>query len=96
MEIYTREQLPQKWAASQYNLANALQEQGVRAGGLHGTEFLRQAVTAYRGALTIYSREQLPQDWAATQYNLANALKNQGVRTGGSQGTELLAQAVAA
>ena len=43
LEVYTREQLPQDWAATQSNLGNALKEQGIRTDGAEATELLAQA-----------------------------------------------------
>ena len=36
LEVYTREQLPQRWAAMQNNLQMALQAQGIRTEGMRG------------------------------------------------------------
>ena len=43
---------------TQNNLGSALQNQGIRTGGVHGTELLAQAVDAYRSALEVRTREQ--------------------------------------
>ena len=96
LEVYTREQLPQKWAMTQGNLANALRNQAVRTEGTKGAELLAQAVTAYRSALEVRTREKLPQEWARIQTILSVALEEQGLRTEGTKATELLGQAVAA
>jgi tetratricopeptide (TPR) repeat protein len=74
LEVYTREQLPQDWAATQNNLGAALQEQGIRTGGEAGPRLLGEAVTAYRHALEVRTREHLPYDWEQTQANLLKAL----------------------
>jgi tetratricopeptide (TPR) repeat protein len=73
LEVYTRETLPQDWAATQNNLGNALQAQGSRTDGEHGTQLLAEAVATYRQALAVYTRETLPQQWAQTHHNLAKA-----------------------
>jgi len=96
LEVRTREQLPQDWAATQNNLGSALSDQGTRMVGDEGNTLLAQAVSAYRAALEVYTREHLPQHWAATQSNLGEALRNQGTRTAGDDGNTLLAQAVSA
>ncbi|MEH2021267.1 tetratricopeptide repeat protein, partial [Nostoc sp.] len=69
LTVYTREALPQEWAATQNNLANAYRDRikGDRA------DNIEQAIAAYTAALTVYTREALPQDWATTQNNLAAA-----------------------
>ena len=78
------------------SLGNSLQEAGIRTKGADIQNFLRDAVTAYREALTVRTKEQLPQDWAGTQNNLGNVLREQGIRTGGEAGANLLAEAVTA
>ena len=60
-------------AESQDGLGNALQEQGIRAGGAQGTELLAQAVAAYRAALEVYTPEAFPADHQRVQANLAKA-----------------------
>jgi hypothetical protein len=40
LEVFTRKQLPQQWAATQNNLGSVLQEQGIRTEGVQGTELL--------------------------------------------------------
>ncbi len=96
LTIWTKEQLPQQWAASQNNLGNILQQQGTRTSGEAGTGLLAEAVEAYRDALTVRTKELLPQDWAMTQNNLGNVLREQGTRASGEAGTGLLAEAVEA
>ncbi len=72
LKVYTREALPQHWAATQNNLANAYRERikGDR------TDNIDQAIAASTAALTVRTREALPQAWAMTQNNLANAYSN--------------------
>ncbi|MEH2079713.1 MAG: hypothetical protein V7K89_06780, partial [Nostoc sp.] len=69
LTVYTREALPESWAATQNNLAIAYSERikGDRA------DNIEIAIAAYTAALTVYTREALPESWAATQNNLANA-----------------------
>ncbi|WP_414516802.1 CHAT domain-containing protein [Nostoc sp. PCC 9305] len=67
--VYTKEALPQNWAMTQNNLANAYRERikGDKANNIE------KVIAAFTAALTVYTREALPQNWAATQNNLANA-----------------------
>ncbi len=67
----TREALPQHWAQTQNNLANAYSGriQGDRA------ENLEQAIQCYENALQVTTREALPQHWATTQNNLGLAYR---------------------
>jgi tetratricopeptide (TPR) repeat protein len=78
------------------NLGNALATQGERTGGLKGLRLLDEAVSAYRGALTIHTRADLPTRWAMTQNNLGNALAAHGHCTDGPEGLRVFAEAVTA
>ncbi|MEH2174028.1 CHAT domain-containing protein, partial [Nostoc sp.] len=71
LDVYTPEALPQEWAATQNNLANAYSDRikGDRA------DNIEEAITAFTAALDVYTPEALPQEWAATQNNLANAYR---------------------
>src|SRR5262249_56036748 len=71
LKVYTREHLPQQWAATQNNLGTALSSQGERSVGEESARLLGEAVASFREALKIYTREHWPQDWAMTQSNLA-------------------------
>jgi tetratricopeptide (TPR) repeat protein len=73
LEVYTRERLPQDWAAVQTNLGNGLQAQGLRTGGSQGNELLAQAVAAYRRALEVYTAEGFPAYHVRVEANLAKA-----------------------
>ena len=61
--------MPQQWAMTQHNLANAYcgRIQGDRA------ESIEKAIAAAANALTVRTREASPEDWAMTQNSLANA-----------------------
>ena len=60
LTVYTKDQLPQQWAATQTNLGIVLQEQGTRTGGEAGKALIRQAMTAYEFALEVRTRDALP------------------------------------
>jgi tetratricopeptide (TPR) repeat protein len=96
LEVRTRGDLPQDWAATQYNLGNALKELGTQRAGEEGRKLLEDALVAYRSSLEIRTRGDLPQDWAATQNNLGNALQQLGTRSAGEEERKLLEDAVAA
>ncbi|MHC5717554.1 MAG: CHAT domain-containing protein, partial [Nostoc sp.] len=72
LTVYTREALPQNWAATQNNLAIAYSDRikGDRA------DNIENAIAAYIAALSVYTREVLPQQWAMTQNNLAAAYRD--------------------
>jgi hypothetical protein len=69
--------LPLGWAATQYNLANALTLQAKAAKSAEKERLLREAVVAYRAALGVYTHEALPEQWAMAQQNLGRALQAQ-------------------
>jgi tetratricopeptide (TPR) repeat protein len=78
------------------SLGISLLEASIRTEGVDIQKFSREAVTAYRDALTVYTKDQLPQQWAATQNNLGVVLGNQGTRTDGEAGKQLIRQAITA
>jgi tetratricopeptide (TPR) repeat protein len=85
LSLFPRDRVPLDWAATQNNLANALETLGRREGG---TQRLEEAVSAYRAALEEYTRDRVPLDWAMTQINLGDALQRLGKREGGTQRLE--------
>src|SRR5438046_10712093 len=58
LEVRTREQLPQDWAAAKNNLGNVLKELGIRSSGEQSAQYLAQSIAAYHSALEVYTREQ--------------------------------------
>lgn len=69
LEVYTRAALPQKWAATQNNLALALvalADVTIAA----RCPFLRQAISCGKAALSVYTREHFPLQHAGTSENL--------------------------
>ncbi|MEG4077395.1 MULTISPECIES: CHAT domain-containing tetratricopeptide repeat protein [unclassified Microcoleus] len=76
--VYTRENYPENWAATQNNLGAAYRNriEGVRAVNIE------LAISYYRSALEVYTRENYPENWAATQNNLGTAYSHriEGVR----------------
>jgi tetratricopeptide (TPR) repeat protein len=96
LEVMTREDLPEDWARTQYNLGTALSDLGIRSKGSLGREELDAAVAAYRSALEVRTEKGMPEDWAMTQNALGNALSNLGIRSDGDEAREYLEAAVAA
>ncbi|MEG4216921.1 CHAT domain-containing protein, partial [Microcoleus sp. Pol14C4] len=78
LEVYTRENYPENWAATQNNLGTAYSHiiEAVRAANIES------AISCYRSALEVRTRENYPENWATTQNNLGNAYSNrrEGVR----------------
>ena len=72
LTVYTIEQLPQQWAATQNNLGATLRDQGPRTWGEAGKG---QAITAYELALQIRTKDALPVQWEETMGNLKIAKK---------------------
>jgi tetratricopeptide (TPR) repeat protein len=64
LQVRTREQLPQDWAATQVNLGAALFALAVRAEGEPKARFFAEALQAYRQALEVFSWEHFPRYWA--------------------------------
>jgi tetratricopeptide (TPR) repeat protein len=85
LEVWTKANLPQDWAATQNDLGIALKEFGTRSGGEEGRKLLEEAVAAYRSALEVYTKADLPQDWANTQTNLGIALLTLGNQLEGEE-----------
>jgi len=67
LTVYTIEQLPQQWAATQNNLGATLRDQGPRTWGEAGKG---QAITAYELALEVRTRDTLSVQWEQTMSNL--------------------------
>ena len=92
------------WESTQYKLAFALLNLGIRSTGKQANDLLARAVKTFRLALEVDTKAKGPQDWAAIQNNLGLALMTQGAQSSGEQGeriagaqsTELFAQAVQA
>ena len=63
LDVYTREQLPQEWAATQNSLGSALQDMAARTEGPKGTELLAQAISAFRSSLEIYVSKLFGSTW---------------------------------
>jgi tetratricopeptide (TPR) repeat protein len=78
LEVFTREQDPERWAITQYNLGAALLLLGDRE---PGTKDLEQAVVRCSAALEMLTREQDPEHWAEAQNDLGDAQRDLAERT---------------
>ena len=96
LEVDTKADLPQDWAATQNDLGIVLVARGQRSSGAQSADLMAQAVEAYRAALEVYTKADLSHDWAMTQNNLGLALREMGERTSGAQAKQLFAQAIQA
>jgi len=67
--LSNREPGTERWAGTQYNLANAYNDRirGEKA------ENIELAIASYTNALSVYTRDAFPENWATTQNNQANA-----------------------
>jgi len=73
----SRGQQPERWAAAQNSLGNALLELGSRESD---PALLRQAVEAYSSALEVFTRQGMSMGCALIQNNLGGALRELGSR----------------
>ena len=96
LQVLTKADQPQDWAATQMNLGGILLDEGMRA---HTDDkalaWYDQAVEAYRAALQVYTEADLPQDWAKTQGKLGIALTSEGVHAGDDKAIALFDEAAA-
>jgi Uncharacterized protein conserved in bacteria len=72
LNIFTREDFPEYWVNTQYNLGLAYSNKitGNRA------ENIDRAIVCYQLALEVYTREDFPEYWVNTQNNLGLAYSN--------------------
>ena len=66
LEVRTREALPQEWARTQSNLANALCNQAAASDGPDSARLLAEAIAAKRAALEILTADVDP-EWHRQQ-----------------------------
>jgi tetratricopeptide (TPR) repeat protein len=88
--VWTREQEPLRWAATQNNLGNMLGALGERESGV---AWLQKAISAFHEVLEVWTRDREPLHWAATQNNLAHVLAVLGERQSGESGVARLREA---
>lgn len=96
LEHWRRDRQPEKWAMSQHNLGNALQDLALARRDETTPRLLSEAIEAYRAALRVYKQEAHPGRWCATQGNLATALGNLAWRRRGKAAAALSAEAARA
>ncbi len=77
LEVRTRGQLPQDWAATQNNLGYALCALAGRSEGAAAVQSLNDAVNAFRSALEVYSKNESSFYWVMVAQNLAKAYEEQ-------------------
>jgi len=71
LKVVTQERDPAVWAWTKFDLADALVALSKRDGGIVR---LKQAIDAYRDALTVSSKDVMPDLYAKAQDNLKIAL----------------------
>lgn len=82
LENYSKEDAPQQWASTQYNLATA----NHALGRLLGTSSpMKIAVDAYTDALQVWTREIHPEEWMQAMYQLGAALYTHGIQLKGNR-----------
>ena len=70
LEVYTREQLPQDWAMTQYNLGIVLRDLGERSSGTERICHFQESVVAFENALTVLTPKYYPAQNEIVQRNL--------------------------
>ncbi len=70
--VFTADNYPEQWAATQYNLGNAYSDRirGQKA------ENIEKAISCYQAALQFHTRETYPYEWGMIQNNLGAAYSN--------------------
>ena len=91
-----RETTPIRWAELQNRLGICYNELSYRSEGYVSSQYLTEAITAYRAALEVYTRREFAPGWAATQNNLGYALRDLAGRTSGEAGGQYLTEAITA
>ncbi len=81
--VFTREESPQLWAATQNELGNAYLN---RIGG-ERSQNIEEAIAAYQKALQVYTLSEFPESWALIKNNMGNAYRER-IRGTGSQNLE--------
>ena len=90
LEERTQDRLPQEWAMTQQNLANALQNLAFRE---KSADQYPEIIKIYDALIKVRTREANPMKWALTQCNRGIALARWGAH---EAGTSLLQEASAA
>jgi len=72
LQVYKRDTFPEKWASTQWNLANAYKN--YKHSGL--SKSYEQAIAIYELALEVYTQKDFPEKWADTQRLLAHTYSN--------------------
>jgi len=73
LEVYTREQSPQDWAATQGNLGSVLSVLGERTSGEQGVQYLQRSVDSLENALSIFTPEAAPYQNSLARADLEKA-----------------------
>jgi len=94
LEIRTKGDLPEEWAATKNNLGIALIELGITLNDTDGVKVICEAVDILNEALTIRTRKKFPMEWAMTIQNIGSALDELGMRDKSEKGEKLLRQAI--
>jgi tetratricopeptide (TPR) repeat protein len=92
LEVSTREQHPEAWAATSANLSRVLVDQAQLTGGSKGDELLARAGDTLKATLEVRTADRFPNEWAATQVELGAILQIQGERATDDKGDDFLAR----
>ncbi len=72
LHVYTREESPLEWAATQFALGNAYRT----IPGDDSHDNLEQAITCYQNVLLVYTLETAPVEWARTLRGLGDSYRS--------------------
>jgi len=75
LEVFSQEDSPLEWAATQSNLGTALQALGRQESD---SKLMSKSVDAYTAALLVYSRKETPEEWSIVMFQLGAAFHTYG------------------
>ena len=84
-EVYTRQDMPEAWAATRNLIGSALGQQDHLLGGGVDTKLLEEAVQMFRSVLEVYTPERQQHQWASVQQDLGDTLEKIGDRKSGPE-----------
>ena len=91
LEVRSRENAPENWAETQYEMGRTLLALGDLESDI---ERLKEASAAFRESLNVYDRKKNPESWSSTQLYLGETLQRLGVRISGDAGRQHLEKSI--
>ena len=84
-EVYTRQDMPEAWAATRNLIGLALGQQDHLLGGGADPKLLEEALQMFRSVLEVYTPERQQHQWASVQQDLGDTLEILGDRQFGPE-----------